>query len=142
MERAAVPTHTATPAVVAFTAVADIPAEVAEVSWRDADQLHRTHAAAFTPAVHAAIAPYSWRHAGPAYAARYDEAGFLRTPDAAEPAPGGKDDLAQRVRSMADWLLKEQVSRGVQHAQDPPGYAAPVRQQTPEQHPRDRTPGR
>ncbi|MFD8376072.1 anti-sigma factor domain-containing protein [Streptomyces sp. NPDC059688] len=51
---ASIPSRTATAAIVDF---AGVPVEVAEVSWRAAEQLHHTHAAAFTPAVHTAIAP-------------------------------------------------------------------------------------
>ncbi|WP_445280230.1 hypothetical protein [Streptomyces sp. DSM 118148] len=56
LERAAA-SHTVTPALVDFTAAADIPVEVTAVAWRDAQQPHRMHTAVFAPAVEAAIAP-------------------------------------------------------------------------------------
>ncbi|MFF8478600.1 hypothetical protein [Streptomyces sp. NPDC015414] len=141
LARAAVASHTVTPALVDFTAAADIPVEVTEVAWRDAQQLHRTHTAAFTPAVEAAIAPgVRWR-ASAAYTARYDENGVLHAPQAAEAPAAGDADLAERVRSMADWLLAEQASRT---GPPRPEHQPQTRRAAPEQEPRsaEHRPGR
>ncbi|MFF2206275.1 hypothetical protein [Streptomyces sp. NPDC058145] len=144
LDRAAVASHTVTPALVDFTAAADIPVEVAEVSWRDAQQPHHTHTAAFTPAVEAAIAPgVRWR-ASAAYTARYDEAGILRAPAASETSAAGDAEIAEQVRAMADWLLEEQASRTTpprpQH-QPRSRPAAPAQDPMSAEHRTGRAPG-
>ncbi|MGY1583243.1 hypothetical protein [Streptomyces sp. MN13] len=142
--RASLASHTVTPALVDFSpAITDIPVELGGMSWRDAQQPHRTHTAFFAPAIDAAIAPYNWLRASAAYQARYNRAGFLRVPDAPDASPPGNDELAQRIRSMADWLLKEQASRAAHpRPQRPPGPAAPEQhEQVSAEHRPGRAPG-
>ncbi|MGW4440366.1 hypothetical protein ACWELO_32295 [Streptomyces sp. NPDC004596] len=142
LERAAA-SHTVTPALVDFTAAADIPVEVTAVAWRDAQQPHRMHTAVFAPAVEAAVAPGVRWPASAAYTARFDEAGFLRAPQSAETAAAQDGDLAQRVRAMADWLLEEQASRtSPPQFQPRPRTASPEPEPLSEEHRSGRAPGR
>lgn len=106
------PAHTALAASVGFTGPGDLAVQVAQMSWRRPEQPHRTHTAVFTPAVEAAIAPYSWQHASAAYRGRYDEAGFLRLPaEAPAKGPLPYTDRAAEIRAVAERLLQEQASR-------------------------------
>ncbi|MFF7858764.1 hypothetical protein [Streptomyces sp. NPDC007904] len=109
---AELPAYTASATSVGFTGPGDLAVHVDQLSWRHPAQPHRTHTAVFTPAVEAAIAPYSWRHAGTAYRSRYDEAGFLRQPaDAPDGAPMPYADRAAEIRAVAERLLQQQASR-------------------------------
>ncbi|WP_180361925.1 hypothetical protein [Streptomyces sp. 1222.5] len=84
-----------------FTTPADIPVELAGMAWRDAEQPHRTHSAAFAPPVDASIAPYVRWRASAAHNARYDEAASPRAPATPQSVPLEDADIARRVRSMA-----------------------------------------
>lgn len=105
---AQLPAHTTLAASVDFTGPGDLAVQLDRMSWRHPGQPHRTHTAAFTPAVEAAIAPYSPQHASAAYRERYDEVGFLRAP-ARAPLPYA--ERAEEIRALAERLLREQASR-------------------------------
>ncbi|MFF9206317.1 hypothetical protein ACF1AE_31860 [Streptomyces sp. NPDC014986] len=136
---AELPAYTALATSAGFTGPGDLAVQVDQMSWRHPAQPHRTHTAVFTPAVEAAIAPYSWRHAGTAYRSRYDEAGFLRQPaDAPDGAPIPYADRAAEIRAVAERLLQQQASRTPPHP-----HARPAAQQeAAQQHPPSPQPGR
>lgn len=109
-----------------FNDPGDLAVDVAELSWRQADRPHLTHATAFTPAVEAAIAPASSQDAGRAYRNRYDEEGFLRPASRGIAQPFA--DRAAQIQAMAQRLLRGSASR----ARTSP---APTTAQTPASQP-------
>ncbi|MFG3207350.1 hypothetical protein [Streptomyces sp. NPDC048192] len=135
----ALPAYDALATSVDFTGTGDLAVEITGLSWRQAHQPHLTHTAGFSPALQAAIAPYSWRHASTAYRSRYDEAGFLRTP---HPSPAAREppyaDRAAEISAMADRLL-HQLALRTPTAKPPPTPAPKpggAQQQTPPPPPR------
>ncbi|WP_330342662.1 GNAT family N-acetyltransferase [Streptomyces sp. NBC_00557] len=140
----ALPAYTALATSVDFTGTGDLAVEIDGLSWRQAHHPHLTHTAALSPAVQAAIAPYSWRHASTAYRARYDEAGFLRTPDptpATSPQPYA--ERAAEISAMADRLMQQLASRASKPGPKPAPKPDGAQQQTPPPAPRPtQQPGR
>ncbi|MFB6984633.1 GNAT family N-acetyltransferase [Streptomyces sp. NPDC056297] len=117
----------------------DLAVDVAELSWRQADRPHVTHAAELDPAVTAAIAPFSPQNASTAYQIRYDEEGFLRAAARRNARPFA--DRATQIQAMAARLLRGQASRARTSQPQPaaPQTAVP-HPQTPQQQ--DPGPGR
>jgi hypothetical protein len=86
-----------------FRDLDDHALQIAGVSWRRADRPYLTHAAAFTPAVEAAIAPTSAPSASRDYQHRYDAEGFLRPAARASALPFS--DRAAQIQAMAGRLM-------------------------------------
>lgn len=100
------PPYDTRPTSVDFASLCDIPVDVHGMSWRQARQPHLAHTATLTPPFQAAVAPYSWKYASTGYRARYDEAGFSRTPG--ESVAGTEvpyADRATEIQTMADRLI-------------------------------------
>ncbi|MFC9635305.1 hypothetical protein ACFTY8_40195 [Streptomyces mirabilis] len=115
-----------------FFAEPDVAVELAGLSWRSPEQPWRTHTAAFTPPVAAAIAPEHWQAATAAYKARYDEAEFLlrraaASPDAAHPYA----DRSAEISAAADRILSGLAARP---PPAPPTGPAPPEQQQRQGH--------
>lgn len=122
-----------------FVAPNDIAVELAALTWRSARQPTLTHTAAFTPPVTAAIAPRWPQYASAAYRARYDEAGFLLSPDAPQPATEpAYADRAEDIRAVAERLLAAQAER----SRFAPTPAAPPPPRQPQQTTPPPAPGR
>ncbi|MFD7552598.1 GNAT family N-acetyltransferase [Streptomyces sp. NPDC059816] len=94
---------------VKFTHPGDMAVDITELAWRQADRQHLTHQAGFAPAVAAAIAPVSARHASASYQARYDEGGFLRAAARSGALPFA--DRAAQIQAMAERLLLGRTAR-------------------------------
>ncbi|MFD6329223.1 GNAT family N-acetyltransferase [Streptomyces niveus] len=110
----------------------DLAVDVAEVSWRQAERPHLTHAAQLSPAVQAAIAPSEKQYASKIYQNRYDETGFLPTTRGTTTPFAGR---AAQIRAMAERLIGSRTLRSPSRAQPTDEQTAAPQYQTPRQRP-------
>ncbi|MFF7858760.1 GNAT family N-acetyltransferase [Streptomyces sp. NPDC007904] len=115
---------------VEFRDPGDHAVEVAGVSWRQDDRPYLTHAAAFTPAVEAAIAPSSAPSASRDYQRRYDAEGFLRP--AARTGALPFSERAAQIQAMAGRLLRGRTSRAQTPGPEPFAARTPAPQPQPQ----------
>ncbi|MFF8104520.1 hypothetical protein ACF07S_33415 [Streptomyces sp. NPDC016640] len=118
---------------VKFRDPGDHAVEVAGVSWRQADRPYLTHAATFTPAVEAAIAPGSAQSASRDYQRRYDAEGFLRP--AARTGALPFSHRAAQIQAMAGRLLRGRTSRAQTPGPEPSAARPSAPQPQPPRHP-------
>jgi hypothetical protein len=118
------PSFDARQGYVEITELTDVPVQVAGMSWRPSDRPWAGHTAAFAPAIDAAIQPWLPDTTTPAYDARYDVSGHLRT----------TPETAQRIADFADKIIRASQARMATAPPAPgpgPGKPSSYRHQPP-----------